>query len=162
MIFRSSGSSRFRTEEASRTEAKCLQKPINRSSCRRSSTFGFRLPTCVVPPLASAKCSDIKMLKGERGRLGFPRLVSSCFTNTHTHTARIGFKPSADLPTFQLIVHSELSSSRRRAQTSSVRFRPFFDGRHAAFFSHPLLTDGLPLSHPLPLLHRLLLELCRA
>ncbi|TNN47039.1 hypothetical protein EYF80_042772 [Liparis tanakae] len=36
--------------------------------------------TCVVVPLASTKCSDMKMLNEERGRLGFPRLVNSWIT----------------------------------------------------------------------------------
>lgn len=44
------------------------------------------LLTCVVVPLASSKCSDMKMLNGERGRLGFPRLVNSWIAHAHTHT----------------------------------------------------------------------------
>lgn len=39
-----------------------------------------------VIPLASSKCSDMKMLKGERGRLGFPRFVNSWKTQTHSKT----------------------------------------------------------------------------
>jgi len=69
-------SERARERERERERERSIHKTALRTQQYKMSVYCMR-PTCTLSPWASTKFSDMKMLKEERGRLGFPRLLAS-------------------------------------------------------------------------------------